>query len=290
MKRDGDSDRREKRPGREQGKTGSAEKAEDAAAGGRRRSRRQLALYGCGGVSLLYFAGLGIYLGAVYLFQWFWLALGILLMGAGRLLPVWNRFPGWFRVLWKAGVALSLAVFCVLMGLIISGMVDEPSPGADYVIVLGAKVNGTRPSLSLRYRIEAAADYLKQNPRTRVVASGGQGANEGISEARAIAEMLVRMGIGEERIIWEDRSTSTTENLTYSWEKIREEGADPGSARVVVVSSDFHVFRARAIARRCGYGSVEGLSARSVPGLQPNYCVRECFAILNDGLRGNLSW
>lgn len=243
----------------------------------------------CGSLlCFLYFAGLWAYLGAIYLFQWFWAALGALLALVGIWLPRWDRLPKWFRITWKAGVVLALALFLTVEGLMISAMADQPEAGADYVIVLGAKVNGTTPSLSLQYRIEAAREYLEENPETKVIASGGQGANEGISEAAAIANTLIAMGISEDRILREDKSTSTNENLTYSKACLESQGDTAEEASVVVVSSDFHIFRAKAIARKLGYENVEGKGSRSVPWLQPNYCMREFFAILNDFARGNL--
>lgn len=250
--------------------------------------RQQRLFFIGGGLSLFYFIGLWVYLGAVYLFQWFWLALGLLLLAWGKVLPNKDKLPQWFRRLWKTGTLLGLSVFLITGGLVVSAMLDQPSPGADYVVILGAKVNGTRPSLSLRYRIDAAAEYLLENPGTMAVASGGQGENEGISEGQAIADGLIERGIPAERILREEQSTSTKENLLFSKACIESAGGSPERSSVVVVSSDFHVFRAKALARKCGYGSVEGKSARSVAGLQPNYCVRECFAIWKDALKGDL--
>lgn len=243
----------------------------------------------CAGIlSLVYFIGLWVYLGAVYLFQWFWLALAAVLLAVAAALPRWHGLPKWFRVLWKTGIVLGMALFIGVEGLVVSSMLDKPEPGADYVIVLGAKVNGTTPSLALQYRIEAARDYLKENPEAKVIASGGQGKNEGISEALAIANSLLSMGVSEDRILMEDKSTSTNENLVFSKACIESLGDTAEAASVVLVSSNFHIFRAKAIARNYGYEKVEGKSAASVPWLQPNYCVREFFAILNDAVKGNL--
>lgn len=256
----------------------------------RKRSRGQRLLFWGGALSLIYFVGLGIFLGAIYLFQWFWFALGVLLIACGAALPRWGTLPLWFRRIWKTVVVVSLAVFVITGGFIVSGMVDEPAAGAEYVVILGAKVNGTKPSLSLRYRIEAAAEYLLENPETVAVASGGRGVNEGISEGEAIARSLESLGISPERILKEEQSTNTKENLLFSKACIESAGGKPEQSTVVVVSSDFHIFRAKALARKCGYGNVEGKSNRSVPWLQPNYFVRECFAVWKDLLMGNLKF
>ena len=87
---------------------------------------------------------------------------------------------------------------------------------ADYIIVLGSKVNGTKPSYSLQYRIDKAAEYLKSHEKTIAIVSGGQGKGEDISEALAMKQGLIKQNIAEDRIIMEDKSTSTDENITFS--------------------------------------------------------------------------
>ena len=85
----------------------------------------------------------------------------------------------------------------------------------DYVIVLGAKVNGMNPSLSLKSRINTAARFLKEHEKTIVIVSGGQGPDEDISEAEAMRQGLVAHGIDVERIIIEDKSTNTYGKYEY---------------------------------------------------------------------------
>lgn len=252
------------------------------------RRRSQRLLYTGGALCFIYFVLLFVSLGAVYTFQWIWMALGVFFIAVGRLIPLWGGFPLWVRILWKTAVVVGLSTFLIVEGLIFSGMMEQPQPGADYVIVLGAKVNGTTPSRALRYRIEAAYDYIDENPKATIIASGGQGPNEGISEALAISNTLTHMGVDEKRIVLEDESTNTDENLAFSKRKIVALGGDVEKAEVVIVSSDFHIFRAKAIAHSYGYANVDGKSAKSVAWLQPNYVLREFFAILNDTLKGNL--
>ena len=148
----------------------------------------------------------------------------------------------------------------------------KPASGADYVIILGAQVKGTRPSRSLLRRIEAGAEYLKQNPRTKVIASGGQGANEEITEAECIRQTLIQMGIDESRIFLEPESVSTWENLAYS---MAIGGKD---SSYVIVTNGFHIYRAVKTAEALGMKEVSGLGASSEPILLPNYYVRELFA------------
>ena len=87
---------------------------------------------------------------------------------------------------------------------------------ADYIIVLGSKVNGTKPSYSLQYRIDKAAEYLKSHEKAIAIVSGGKGKGEDISEALAMKNELMKLNIAEDRIIMEDKSTSTDENIKFS--------------------------------------------------------------------------
>ena len=175
-------------------------------------------------------------------------------------------------------LVIGLAIGAVAEGAILSTMVREPASDADYVIVLGAKVNGTTPSRSLRYRINSAAAYLQENPRSTVIASGGQGTDESISEADAIAAALERQGIDPSRILREDRSTSTEENLNFSLALIESDGGTAESS-VVIVTSDFHMFRALRIAGKAGFTNVSGQTAPSMWALIPQNHLREALAV-----------
>ncbi|MCD7909341.1 MAG: YdcF family protein, partial [Clostridium sp.] len=68
-------------------------------------------------------------------------------------------------------------------------------------VVLGAAVKGDTPGQALRGRIEAAARYLKENPRTTAIVSGGKGPGEDITEAECMERELVRLGVPPERIM-----------------------------------------------------------------------------------------
>ncbi|MFJ7727644.1 YdcF family protein [Neobacillus sp. NPDC097160] len=133
----------------------------------------------------------------------------------------------------------------------------EAPKNADYVIVLGARVKGSVPSLAFASRITAAAVYLKENSHTIVIASGGKGSGEDISEAETIKRELVKQGISENRIILEDRSTDTYENIEFSKKLI------PSDAKIgLVVTNNFHLYRAISIARDRGL-DVQGLPAKT---------------------------
>jgi uncharacterized SAM-binding protein YcdF (DUF218 family) len=144
--------------------------------------------------------------------------------------------------------------------------------------VLGAGVNGTVPSLSLRERINGAYAHLTAHPHAACVVSGGQGNNELISEAQCMFNELTRMGIDESRIWMDDKSTSTRENLRFSMELIEEKtGNRPTQA--AVISNEFHLFRASLFAKEQGLDMV-GVPAKTTwITLHANYFLREIVAI-----------
>ena len=147
---------------------------------------------------------------------------------------------------------------------------------ADAIIVLGAAVHGDTPSLSLMERINAAEDYLKSHPDCIAVLSGGQGSNENMSEARAMFDRLKAAGIAPKRLIMEDQATSTAENIKLSYEIIDEVRPD---ASVAVVSSEYHLYRAKLIAASQGH-EVGCIPAHTTyPTVKVNYFIREAFGV-----------
>jgi len=196
-----------------------------------------------------------------------------------------HPFPNWLLAVIRVVLAVCVAFFLFVESYVMSGAFSTPEPGLDAVIVLGARVNEDGPSGSLNERIHAAADYLRANPDTIVVASGGQGDDEPMSEAACIYEHLVALGVDPDRILVEDRSTSTVENLTNSFALL--EGR---AERVGLVTNDFHVFRATCVGRKLGGFELSPIPARSFIGGFIHYSMREFFAICVSYLRGDLAF
>lgn len=186
------------------------------------------------------------------------------------------------RIVWLV-VIFCFGLFLTLEGLIISGMASKPEKNLDYIIVLGAQVRGNVPSKSLYRRIEVAAQYLKDNPETVAIVSGGMGDGENISEAQCMYEYLVDMGIDGDRIILEDKSTSTEENIDFSMKIIKE--LSHKDAKVGIITNNFHIFRAKCICQKQGL-QVVGIPAKSDEILLLNYMVREAFGLVEHKLRG----
>ncbi|WP_310356354.1 YdcF family protein [Neobacillus drentensis] len=154
-------------------------------------------------------------------------------------------------------VALGLIYISILQFKISQYSHKEAPKNVDYLIVLGARVKGTVPSLAFASRINAAAEYLKNNKDTFVIASGGKGPGEDISEAESIRRELIKQGINENRIILENQSTDTYENINFSKKSIPK-----GAAHGLVVTNTFHLYRAVSIARDYGL-DVQGLPAET---------------------------
>ncbi len=234
----------------------------------------------------------------------YWLLCGVFAGFGISALWVWlifcaafSAFALWFgdkrpfrrltKIKWlRCAVAIFLCVcvlyFAIIEGLVISGMAADGQEDLDYIIVLGAKVNGTNPSLALRCRIDRAYEYLTENPDTVAVLSGGQGNGEDISEAEAMRRGLIERGIAEERLILEDRSTSTEENLDFSYAIIGDD-----TDKVGLITNNFHVWRAVRTAKAQGKDA-SGISASYPNVLLIHYMMREFLSITFYALTGKI--
>ncbi|MFS0574727.1 YdcF family protein [Sporosarcina sp. 179-K 3D1 HS] len=150
----------------------------------------------------------------------------------------------------------------------------------EFAIVLGAKVNGEVPSLSLRYRLDAALAYGEAQPHVKFILSGGQGPDEAITEAEAMRRYMVEHGIPEDRLILESTSTSTYENIRNSKELLPE-----GITAVTLITSDYHVSRARKIATNLGL-TTDAVAAETPQVVKAKLKARERLALLKTFLTG----
>ena len=239
-----------------------------------------------GGAGLLYFLVIILYAGLQADFAWFWLVAGSILLLDGLRLKLTGRF------LWQCGIAGKAAVmfcaaafllFTVLCSRVISGMYYSAPDNLEYVVVLGAQVRGEIPSLSLRYRLDRAAEYARENPETVFILSGGQGSGEYISEAECMYRYMTEHGVEKSRLVKEDRSESTVQNLLYS-----NELTGCADAKTGIISNNFHIYRALKIARKQGYQTVSGVPARTGAILVTHFVVREVFALMNEWRRGTI--
>ena len=177
---------------------------------------------------------------------------GVSLVYAG--LKLWSgksRAGMWCKRIFLVGLAgVILLLGCVETVILRYGEEDLTAIPADAVVVLGAGVNGRTPSLTLRTRIDAAERYLRQHPDVPAVLSGGQGPGEDITEARCMYNELVARGIDPKRLILEERSASTAQNLRYSVPLLEERGFDSCGGRLAIVTNDFHMLRSKLLVGR----------------------------------------
>lgn len=238
-----------------------------------------------GVLCILYCAAIAVAGFGTYFFL-VWGGLGAAFIGLGAVLGssrIMARIPRWVKTVCCVCFCLGILVFCAVEGMIFSQYHAQASAGADYCIILGAQWKAHGPSEVLRRRLDRAIVYLKQNPGTKVIVSGGRGGDEPMAEAVGMRDYLIQAGIGEERILVEDRSSNTCENLEFSGRLL-----DKQRDRVVVVTNNFHVFRSLGIAKKQGYANVEGLAASTTLGMEPNNLLREFLGVVKDFLVGNL--
>ena len=238
-------------------------------------------------ITLLYYLGMGITVRFGQSLLYLWLMLSVVCFARyflwkqawkkGKAAPLPRTILRILNVLIAAGLTVFFAVECF----VVSGAFHTPQDGLDAITVLGARVNDDGPSGSLRERIETAADYLKRNPNTVCIVSGGQGDDEPMSEAQCMLEGLVSAGVESERILMEDQSTSTVENLRNSLPML-----DENVHTVGIVTSDFHVFRALCLARSIGGYDFSGIPARSSFFGFIHYAMREFFTLSVSLVRG----
>ena len=176
---------------------------------------------------------------------------------------------------------------CMLIGAIAANAIAaryEPEPDKDFLIILGCGIrkDGT-PTPLLCGRIDRALTFAeKQKARTGkepvFVTSGGQGPDEVISESAAMKRYLMQQGVPEERIIEEDRSTDTAENMRFSKEKILARDPD---GKIAFSTTNYHVFRSGLYARRVKMRAV-GMGAKTKWYFWPNAAVREFVGLLTE--------
>ncbi len=176
---------------------------------------------------------------------------------------------------------------CMLVGIMIAHAITsryEPEPDKDFLIVLGCALrkDGT-PSPLLKDRLDRAIAFrnrqLADTGKDLIfVTSGGQGSDEVVSESTAMKRYLTENGIPEQRILEEDRSTNTFENMKFSREKIGDRASD---AKIAFSTTNYHVFRSGLFARRVKMRAV-GMGAKAKWYFWPNALVREFVGLLTE--------
>ena len=250
-------------------------------------------------VSLAYYLWLGFhnYFRLSVLPFWLLLSLLLLFIAFWDRIPLIRRAPHALVRTVKLCLAAGFAFFLLIEGMVLWGMGQTLPDDLDYVMVLGAGLNGERPSHTLELRLERALAYIETHPDTKILVTGGFHASVSVTEAQAMENWLLEKGVDPDRILTENRSTTTAENMQFSFPILLED-AGSGEHSVGIVTSDFHIFlslclASRAVRQNTGpdnqihlYGGAADFPVMSLP----HYMVREFFTICVDTLRGNMAF
>ena len=220
------------------------------------------------------------------------IVLAVLLVGGEVLIFWWDYYVSGSQtevtvhdMLTNLLAAIYLYFECMMVGTMVADAIAaryEPEKDKDYIIVLGCAIrkDGT-PTPLLQGRLDRALAFAREQEKTTgkapvFVLSGGQGSDEVISEAACMARYLSEQGVGEERMILEDQSTDTEENMGNS--KALIFARDPG-AKVAFSTTNYHVFRSGLKARRVKMRAL-GMGAKTKWYFWPNAAVREFVGLL----------
>ena len=192
----------------------------------------------------------------------------------------------------KAAKRIKTAVAILLAVIFIAALATEifvfahahtnAESDVEWIIILGAGLHGERLSYSIKSRLDRALEYLEKNQKCRIVVSGGMGAGETVTEAYAMKKYLVENGIDAQRILTEEKATTTEENLEFSFDIISSHPEYRKSDRVAVLSSAYHLFRTSIMASDLSggrFGRITYISARTRRFIVVNYYLREIAAI-----------
>ncbi len=184
----------------------------------------------------------------------------------------------WLRRIFTVILCIGILVVGITEGFVIEASFGDPEAHCDYVVVLGAMVRDYGPSPSLQDRINAAYDYLTENPDVIAIVSGGKGPDEPISEAQCMYDALTQMGIDPERVWMEDKATSTWENIRFTLDLVETKtGIRP--TKLGILSSEYHLLRASMFADAAGIESVGIPAETSVFSQKVNHFMREVAGI-----------
>lgn len=185
------------------------------------------------------------------------------------------KMPKWLKSIFWSGVSV-LAVFIVF--LFTYGISDNISGREDAVIVLGSGIRGEQLTVGLKNRLDEAIKCYEENNGIMIIVSGGQGAQEDITEALAMERYLLSRGIPQEKIIKEEKATSTYENFVYSKQILDSTFGD--DYEVAFVTNDYHIYRAGSLAKIAGFEYTTHSHSSTMWYTVLPSCIRECMAVI----------
>lgn len=237
----------------------------------------------------------GTLLDNIFSFKNIWAALGIYLifLAVYRIKTkhsFWSIWKRWIKITFVSLAGFTLIFTVINLVFILTPDIAEDKEKADYVILLGGGIdkNGKLPKTVME-RVKTAAEYLRENPSSICVVTGGTLKWHPYAEAPEIKNQLINFGIEKERILVEDQALDTIQNLRYScqilagYKKVSVDEILDSS--VTIVTSRFHLRRSQRLARRIGYKNIKGLAAACPAIYVPHNYVREICAYIKLNLR-----
>ncbi len=186
----------------------------------------------------------------------------------------WGLFFVWL-------VSFILFVFTLVQQINQQTQLNNPKA----VIILGAGVNGDKPTPALANRLDKAVPIINNNPNIVAITTGGVGFGREHSEAHVMAKYLQdKHGVPISRISQEGKSTSTEENLLYSQSILANHKVNIKADTVAIVTNDFHTIRAKSIAKKQGYDKVVMIASSTPLSIRGNAWFREYFAFVSGWL------
>lgn len=178
------------------------------------------------------------------------------------------------KKLFKFILFICLCLVVLIQSLIYHSQKNEMDTFENYVLVLGAKANNGNLSKTLINRLDTTVEYLNKHKTAKAILCGGKENNNELSQAEYMQKYLIEKGIAKERLITETGSKNTYENIKFALEKL-----DKKPSEIMVISSSYHLFRAKFILYRFG------ILARTVPAKTPGGAIlssyiRETFAVV----------
>ena len=193
-----------------------------------------------------------------------------------------------FYYIYKTMIIIFISSFILVEGMIIFNINEGENitniDNIDTMIVLGARLDGYKVSNTLKLRLDKAIEYYNKHKDINIIVSGGKTNSSDISEALAMENYLIANGVNKDNIIKEDKATSTLENIIYSKSILDNSNYD---GNVLIVTSDFHLFRGRLIASILGIEN-KGICSKSSLSKRVNYMIKEYPASIRDLLTSSV--
>ncbi|WP_424245267.1 uncharacterized SAM-binding protein YcdF (DUF218 family) [Elusimicrobium posterum] len=174
--------------------------------------------------------------------------------------------------------ALYLCYALCMSAFIVYSARPNTSYTEDSVIILGAGIKGDKVLPTLKKRLDAGVKYLQKNENAIVIVSGGQGHGESISEALAMKNYLLSKGVKEERILMENQSRDTRQNLAFSKEILDTHFAEKSDYTTLCITTRSHLYRAQQLGKEINW-NMTGLASDVPFYLAPPVYLRETLAL-----------